>query len=399
MPLTDTWLRSTNGKHRTTLLEKSDHSGLSVRVSKKGKITFQLRYRFLGKAHRLDLGGYPNISLKQARELSFEYKNKLSIGINPKTHKDNEFKKNIKASTVDELFYLWYDSYCSVHHKYPQLSKRCYEIHISPKMGDKIFDHTSLHEWLTVFEQLARKYSTATWQALSIVKNMTKWGSKRQFIFNKCPLEISPNQDLKLKKVAVSRVLTDDEIKIFYSTLNTSRIPPHSKIMLQLLLHFACRGNELRLAKKSHFNFEEKTWIVPAENHKAGYKTNEPLIRPIIDEVIPLLKFAFALSNGEYAFSPDTAPVYRSTLCRHARIIIKNSKKAGNPMERWTIHDLRRTARSRLSRLTHSDVAEKMVGHSFQGVRKIYDRYDYLEEQTQAYKAWWKEVDSIVGLN
>ena len=68
-------------------------------------------------------------------------------------------------------------------------------------------------------------------------------------------------------------------------------------------------------------------------------------------------------------------------------------------MERWPIHDLRRTARSRLSRLTHSDVAEKIVGHSFQGVRKIYDRYDYLEEQTQAYKAWWKEVDSIVGLN
>ncbi|EPJ49180.1 MAG: integrase family protein [Osedax symbiont Rs2] len=41
---------------------------MSVKIIPKGKITFQIRYRLDGKAKRGDLGTYPLLSLKDARE-------------------------------------------------------------------------------------------------------------------------------------------------------------------------------------------------------------------------------------------------------------------------------------------------------------------------------------------
>ena len=72
MPITETWLKANSGKPREKVEEKSDRDSLSARVSAKGKITFQIRFRFDGKGARIDLGSYPLISLKEAREKALE---------------------------------------------------------------------------------------------------------------------------------------------------------------------------------------------------------------------------------------------------------------------------------------------------------------------------------------
>ena len=65
-------------------------------------------------------------------------------------------------------------------------------------------------------------------------------------------------------------------------------------------------------------------------------------------------------------------------------------------MSYWAVHDLRRTARTHLLRLTTADVAEIILGHTLPGVRMTYDRHDYLEEQAAAYKAWFDKLQAIV---
>ncbi len=67
MAFSDTRLKANNGKERAALEERGDRGGLGVRITPKGKITFQLRYRYQGAAKRLDLGSYPLMSLKEAR--------------------------------------------------------------------------------------------------------------------------------------------------------------------------------------------------------------------------------------------------------------------------------------------------------------------------------------------
>ncbi|RLV58237.1 DUF4102 domain-containing protein [Parashewanella curva] len=397
MALSDTWLRKVNGKPRDRVLEKSDRDGMGVRISTKSKVKFQFRYRYIGKACRIDLGSYPATTLKEARELTLSYRKKLENGLNPKQVKQDKIQKNREAITVDKLFYLWYEAYCKNNIKHPENFRRCYEIHVSSTLGDQIFNYVTLFEWLTLFEQLARKYTTATTHSLAIVKSMTKWGYKRQLIQNKDPLDISPKHDLKMKSNARDRILTDNELKLFFSGLQNSRSNVQIKILLQLLLHFACRGAELRFAKKSHFDLKNKVWVVPPENHKIGHLTNKSIKRAIIDEAIPLLEFAFSLTDSEYAFSLGERPISKSTLAIQPSFIRKVCNRLGTPMEHWTIHDLRRTARTRLSKLTSSNIAEKILGHTLPGIQGVYDQYDYLEEQQIAYKAWWKEVDKIVG--
>ena len=66
MALTDAWLKSQLGRYREKIEEFTDRDSMSVRITPKGKIIFQLRYRYNARQHRLDLGSYPNLSLKNA---------------------------------------------------------------------------------------------------------------------------------------------------------------------------------------------------------------------------------------------------------------------------------------------------------------------------------------------
>jgi len=74
MALSESWLKSNNGKPREKVEVITDRDGLSIRISPKGKIVFQFRYRFNNKPCRMDLGTYPHLSLKEARLSVLQYK-------------------------------------------------------------------------------------------------------------------------------------------------------------------------------------------------------------------------------------------------------------------------------------------------------------------------------------
>ena len=64
----------------------------------------------------------------------------------------------------------------------------------------------------------------------------------------------------------------------------------------------------------------------------------------------------------------------------------------------WTIHDLRRTVRTRLAALrVNSDVAEAVLGHVKPGIVGVYDRHRYDDEKREALQAWAIKLRSIVG--
>jgi integrase len=51
----------------------------------------------------------------------------------------------------------------------------------------------------------------------------------------------------------------------------------------------------------------------------------------------------------------------------------------------WTLHDLRRTARSLLSRAgVRPDIAERVLGHAITGVEGVYDRHLYDAKKAEA---------------
>jgi integrase len=67
-------------------------------------------------------------------------------------------------------------------------------------------------------------------------------------------------------------------------------------------------------------------------------------------------------------------------------------------MPRWTLHDLRRTARSLMSRAgVSSEHAERVLGHTIPGVEGIYDRHQYDREKADALQRLAALIDSIVN--
>lgn len=117
MALTDTWLKANDGKERAALAERGDREGLGVRITPKGKITFQMRYRYQGKPRRLDLGSYPLMSLKEARSEAQRLRARHEQGHDPQVVRLLEKQAIIKADSVEQLFRQWYDAYCQKNKK------------------------------------------------------------------------------------------------------------------------------------------------------------------------------------------------------------------------------------------------------------------------------------------
>lgn len=69
MPLTDAKLRALYGKPYFGKTELSDRDGLSARVTERGTISWQYRYRRQGKAARLKFGCYLDLKLADAKAL------------------------------------------------------------------------------------------------------------------------------------------------------------------------------------------------------------------------------------------------------------------------------------------------------------------------------------------
>ena len=66
-------------------------------------------------------------------------------------------------------------------------------------------------------------------------------------------------------------------------------------------------------------------------------------------------------------------------------------------MEPWVVHDLRRTARSLMSRAgVPRDHAERVLGRRIAGVEGTYDRHDYIDEKADALEKLAKLIDTII---
>jgi integrase len=141
-------------------------------------------------------------------------------------------------------------------------------------------------------------------------------------------------------------------------------------------------------------------WEIPAER----YKTKR-------SHALPLSKAALALIEeqpaGEYVFpSREGTPFSGFAKSKAAldRAILAAMRKAAKPGEKvkplphWTLHDLRRTARTLMARAgVRPDVSERVLGHVIAGVAGVYDRHSYADEKRDALEKLAGLIDRIVN--
>lgn len=402
MALTDAWLKAVHRKRRDAVVEKADREGLSARASLTGKVVFQLRFRYQGKAARMDLGSYPAMSLKEAREEATKRRGQLEQGHDPRVAKRVEQASIADAHTNESLVREWHERYCKPRKTGEKEILRSFEIHVFPELGKLPADETGLRQWMELLEPLAEQKPRIAERVLTNMKQVHKWGARRGITENQPLAAINAREDLHVNKKRVKgRALADDELWLMWQAMERSRMPLRSKLFVKLCLFYGCRPGELTGAGRGEFDFEEGVWEIPPERHKTGRVTGRALRRPIIEEVAPLLKQAMALSHHpDLLFSGESKAVPlndRSVLSYPYNIMRVANNQMGKEMVHWSMYDLRKTARTNWATLAEPHVCELMLGHVLPGVWQVYDRHDYLEEQAAAYQKWHARVMQLVA--
>jgi integrase len=169
------------------------------------------------------------------------------------------------------------------------------------------------------------------------------------------------------------RILTDDEIRTLW----------HEQGTYADLLRLALLTGQRRekVASIRWDDLEGSLWTIPAEDREKGNAAQlelPPMAMEIITRQPRLNGCVFAGRAGGHF----------------------KAWKQRDKIERngWTVHDLRRTARSLMSRakvLPH--IAERVLGHSIKGVEGVYDQHDYSADKAHALKALASLIGSILA--
>jgi integrase len=193
----------------------------------------------------------------------------------------------------------------------------------------------------------------------------------------------------KSKERAGKRILADDEIRDVWAGLEQVTEPGcYARFVKSLLL---CATRRTESARMHSAELEGDLWTIPADRYKTKLDHVVPLTataRALIGEKPAEGQksswYIFSTTNGEKPFSGfSKAKRELDTAISEIR-----QRDGREPMPRWRLHDLRRTARSLMSRAkVPTDHAERALGHVMGGVRETYDRYEYLEEKRSAFEA------------
>jgi integrase len=195
------------------------------------------------------------------------------------------------------------------------------------------------------------------------------------------------------------RVLADDEIRDVWTALDAGTEPACFAPYVKSLLLCATRRNESSEMHTSEL--EGDLWTIPGER----YKNKLDHVIPLTDEARALIGdkpagcngnswFVFTTTGGAKGFSGFS----KAKRGLDSAIAVIRVKAGRPPMPPWVLHDLRRTARSLMSRAkVPTDHAERALGHVMGGVRETYDRYEYLEEKRVAFEALAALVSRILN--
>ena len=403
--LSDAWLKSQLGKPREKPHEVGDRDGMSVRVSRRGKISFQMRFRIKGKPARCDLGRYPRRTLAEARERNDRLRKALDEGHDPRVvvRLEKDVIHNREADTLETLFTDWYVK-VAVKTKPSHIQiRRSFELHVLPKYGKLPSAEVTFHHWIELLEELSARKPGIAEVILTNARQMSRWGVKRERLSKNPLADISRKEDLLLLRKRCERSLSDEELIHVWRAIDQSYLRPINKLYLKLCLIFGCRHTELRKAKKEHFDLVKVIWTVPPENHKMGGRTEKPIVRPIPLAVLPLIREAAAWSSQdtEYLFPAPSGNAMRSPhshICWSINLTKWIRKNFDYRISHWTIEAFRKTARTNYSTLTPlPHIPEIMLGHALPGSWGIYDFHKYIDEQAPVYTAWCNRIMTLTG--
>ena len=381
-----------------TLQGKKAPPGFAVRVTSAGTKSFVWFHRVAGRPHLETLGRWDEnpkggdltvlAGILKAQERAKAVRDGDEDPRPERTRRAEDGNKS-SADTVAAMLDEFVEQYVVKAAKLRSADsiKRTLERLVKPYIGELGLYELRRSDVARMLDHVADKHGPVMAdRTLAIIRKAFNWRAARDDDFH--PPIAKGMARTKPKERERQRVLSDQEIRDVWSVLNTISDPACYPAFICTLLLTATRRDEA--AKMRWDEINGMVWTIPAARYKTGRKTGDHII-PLTDAVLSIIgekpreakrrPFVFSTTGGEKPFSGYS----KAKALLDKKIAELRTKTKHDPMPAWSLHDLRRTARSLMSRAgVPSDHAERVLGHVIAGVRSVYDRHKYEEEKRAA---------------
>jgi len=263
-----------------------------------------------------------------------------------------------------------------------------------------------------VAEGSRRRTTGGPWaahHALAAVRALFAWAIEQEVY----GLDVSPCALIRPAKLigakeARSRTLDDGELFVVWRAARKIGHPYGT--LVKLLLLTGARLNEVAGARWQEIDLDRGLLTVPA----GRMKMRTTHVIPLSPAASALLGTTPRFKGGDYPISTTAgqrqfsgfskAKVRLDREIERTRVALARlaQRRGGEPpipepVPPFTLHDLRRTVRTRLSALgVLPTVAELVIGHAQPGLHKVYDLHTFDAEKADALRRWEQHLLRIV---
>jgi len=360
--------------------------GLALRVGAAAARTetksWSLHYRNkAGKQRRFTLGRYPTVGLAKARA---EARRKL-VEVHDGGDPAESRVRWRAADTFAQLCETYMERHARAHKKSWREDDRLIRRELLPVLGGLKAAEVRRRDAIALLDAIVSRPAP-------VLANRVKALIHKIFVFaiSRDVVDANPVSGIArpASEKARERVLTDDEIRTLWTTLDAESFK--IRLLFKLLLLTAQRRNEVAGMPWSELDLDRGLWTLPGERAKNGRMH----LVPLVGEALRLLREWREIQpeDADYVFpgGKNGQPLgdLKKPLGRIRRVSGVNFRP----------HDLRRTAATRLSELgVPRAVTAKLLNHIEPGVTaQIYDRHSYDAEKRAALLKWDHRLHTLV---
>jgi integrase len=380
--------------------------GLIVHVTPTGAKSFMLKKRYPGSSYstRRRLGEVGVINVEEARRRAREWIGWLERGIDPKVEAAEQ--KRRVADDQALTFAVVADTYIKQRlrgQRQGARSEREIRKELIPVWGARKITAITRGDVIRLIDAVRARAERAAEAA-----GRRATGAYAHIIYSHCralfnfavlryDLPVSPCDRLKPKDIIGAkkpreRVLDDRELRALWVAADSMGYPYGP--LLKLIVMTGTRKSEASEARWAEFDLEGKAWTIPRER----FKSDSEHVIPLTAEMLTLLATLPRFRSDDHLFSTSFGkkPVngFSKAAARLARLM---TQQLSGEVQPFTIHDLRRTTRTKLAKLRIPEhIAEAVIGHAKRGLARVYNQHRYADEIREALELWNARLRSIV---
>ena len=358
-----------------------DGGTLYLEVAPGGSKSWIQRLTIDGRRHDIGLGGYPLVTLSQARELAFDNRRAARSGGDPLAAKRRARTPTFREA-AEKTFAAnkrrWRNG------KHTRNWMQSLEKYAFPTIGDMLVHRIGREDLLNVLGPIWTTKPATARKLRQRVRATLSWCQAHGYVEQNWAGEAINGALPAMPTVrAHFRALPYGEVPDALNTLQSAGGSAAAKLCFRFLVLTATRSGEARGATWSEINLDCREWRIPADRMKAGTEHRVPLS----ERSVRVLESAARLHD-------DSGLVFPSPTRRGRQLsdmTLMKSLRSTGLADRTTVHGFRSAFRDWASECTDADhaVIELSLAHQVgSAVERAYARSDLIEKRRRLMDDW-----------